>query len=663
MTHASVRHARALRSLVLVSILATLGAVALVTPANAATITVNTTADENGTGPACSLREAINSANQDQAIEGCPAGSGSDTVNVPAGIYLLTPEAGGDIEVQDNNGDETVDSITIQGAGRDATIVDGNGDETSDRVFQVFSGNATFADLTMRNGAGNRGAGIHAHTNGTVNVLRSSLHANTSSFNGGGIAATAGVTLNVTDSEISNNTAVELQEVPSGFGGGIYASDETEALYVRNSTVTDNAAYFAGGGIFIDGHDDFVGVPALIENSVVSGNSTRATGNQGQHGGGGIFLVATFEPAAHREQGAELPFSTEIVDSTIDGNTSASDGGGIRIWGCCGYVDIFESTISNNSAQNGGGIYNTAGYDFGEVNARNVTISSNYAHFQGGGIYNEGDGESSGEMYLNHVTIYRNEAQAEGGGGGIFDGTPPEPPPGTVEYRNSIIAKNSYEDCSGGGGGPISDGNNLIGDQSCDTTESDIATGEGRIDPRLEPLRDNGGPTKTHALLPGSPAIDEADGENCPDADQRGLTRPTGAQCDIGAYEVGDLPGGQPPPPQVQPQAVAKKELCRRQNPTILGTGGNDNLTGTPGADIMQGLGGHDKINGKGGDDIICGARGNDDMKGAGGDDYVKGLRGNDVHNGGSGEDKCIRGPGFDTFRNCENVSDRVETK
>jgi hypothetical protein len=118
-----------------------------------------------------------------------------------------------------------------------------------------------------------------------------------------------------------------------------------------------------------------------------------------------------------------------------------------------------------------------------------------------------------------------------------------------VTLSNSIVAN------SPGGGDCVTsstvtaDSFNIIEDNSCNT--SALA-----IDPKLSPLMDNGGPTKTHALLAGSGAIDAGDDGICSNApvngkDQRGITRPQGAACDIGAYEVEDagffvipIPGG-----------------------------------------------------------------------------------------------------------------------
>jgi hypothetical protein len=79
----------------------------------------------------------------------------------------------------------------------------------------------------------------------------------------------------------------------------------------------------------------------------------------------------------------------------------------------------------------------------------------------------------------------------------------------------------------------ISGGHNLVQDSTCNPVASDLITGNAMIGP----LADNGGPTLTHALLAGSPAIDAADDSVCPSSDQRGAARPQGPHCDIGSFE------------------------------------------------------------------------------------------------------------------------------
>jgi hypothetical protein len=615
-------HARSMaRVLATVTVLA----IAMVVPATtafAATIDVTTFNDEYDTGAACSLREASVAASTDAPFGGCPAGSGNDEITLHAGVYELSIEGNDENFSVDGDVDffpESGDGVTVRGAGMDATFVDGNGSEVHERVFDVRDGDATFQDLSVRNGNGvpngQRGGGIFYHADGLLTVERVSVHANDTSTRGGGIAVGNG-DADIIDSEIANNEATCCD----GDGGGLYVDDGF--LFMSNTAVVNNYAYDFGGGI------KAWGAGVEIENSVISGNSV-ANGD-----GGGLWL----QPPGQLQRSEGLGFDDyQLTDTTISGNTSAGDGGGLFVEGCCGAMGIFDSTIADNAAQYGGGIYNNTGLDGGATFIQNVTLSSNYAHFNGGGIYN------NGSLGMNHATIYRNRADECCSGGGFYDNTD-----NTVVYQNSIIAKNTPDDCVGSS---ISAGNNLLGDGSCPNDsggdDTDIYTTNGDIDPRLGALRDNGGPTKTHALLPGSLAIDNAStDEDCPAEDQRGLTRPTGSFCDIGAYEVGDL------------TEVLGTDLsqfrCRRKDPTILGTPGNDTLVGTSGADVIQGREGVDNIRGLGGNDIICGGRGNDSMKGNGGNDILKGLRGTDAYKGGSGRDLCIPGPGDDTYSGCE---------
>ena len=165
---------------------------------------------------------------------------------------------------------------------------------------------------------------------------------------------------------------------------------------------------------------------------------------------------------------------------------------------------LLDSTIGGNSTSigNGGGIDN-----YNTLTVLNSTVNGNTAGQRGGGILNS----SGGTITLNTTIIAGNTAVSGG------------------------------PDCSGI---PASQGHNLIGDSSgCSFT---AATGDLlNVDPLLGPLQDNGGPTFTHALLPGSPAIDAGDDATCLDTDQRGISRPQRAACDIGAYEFveGDANG------------------------------------------------------------------------------------------------------------------------
>jgi hypothetical protein len=136
---------------------------------------------------------------------------------------------------------------------------------------------------------------------------------------------------------------------------------------------------------------------------------------------------------------------------------------------------------------------------------------------------------------LTHVTLAENVSPA-GAPADIFVGTFGDAS-ATLTLVNTIVTS-SQDNCFhapwGGGTVTLSSGhNNVFTDATCFAGASDQVV----ADAGLGPLADNGGPTLTHALLAGSPAIDAADGAVCPATDQRGVARPQGAGCDVGAYE------------------------------------------------------------------------------------------------------------------------------
>ena len=181
--------------------------------------------------------------------------------------------------------------------------------------------------------------------------------------------------------------------------------------------------------------------------------------------------------------------------------------------------------ISGNKSRREGGGLDPSG---GVLSVTNTTISGNHSA-KGGGIQTE----SNSVVTLVNVTIAQNKAR-EGAGLWTEAGS-------TVTLTNTLVAKNAPFDCFG----PVtSGGSNLIGKVdgcgiSGDATGNQLGGPRPlrALDPRIGPLTNNGGPTKTHALLAGSPAIDAVLG-TCPPpaADQRGLPR-SGA-CDIGAFEL-----------------------------------------------------------------------------------------------------------------------------
>jgi predicted outer membrane repeat protein len=214
-----------------------------------------------------------------------------------------------------------------------------------------------------------------------------------------------------------------------------------------------------------------------------------------------------------------------VISSTLSDNSGGhygnpgNYGGGIYNNGT---LTVTNSTFSDNrSVSFGGGLFNTA---FGTLNMVNSTFSGNSADVSGGGIYN------SGILNLTNSTFVSNTATT---GGGILNYST-----GMLNMINSIIAHTS-----GANGGCYSFGltfgnHNLIeeGFLQCGFPNGVNGNIDG-VDPRLGLLTNNGGTTLTMLPLPGSPAINSGDNASCPAFDQRGVKRPQGGICDIGAVE------------------------------------------------------------------------------------------------------------------------------
>ena len=370
---------------------------------------------------------------------------------------------------------------------------------------------------------------------------------------------------------ISGNSASRVLWVK---GGIVNISGVT----IRNGSIRGSS----GGGIFNDGS-------LTLTNSVIRDN--RATERFGGGSGGGIYNA--------------FGRTLNLVNSTLSGNSAGIDAGAIHN---NGLLSLTNSTLSSNTAlDDGGGIYNTV-----TMIMTNSTLSSNTALDDGGGIW------SRGIANLINSTINGNAANGSGGGIKIHSGN--------LILTNNIIANTLVGgDCSGN---IISRGHNLDSDGSCGLS----ITGDlSNTNPRLGFLKDNGGPTLTHELLLGSPAIDAGNDAFCPPTDQRGVARPQGAGCDIGAFEVEN------PPPDGD-------HTCNEQDATIVGTNGDDILRGTPDDDVIAGLEGDDVILGMGGNDTICAGDGEDVVKGGPGRDWVSGGPGDDVVLGGSGNDTRLSG-------------------
>ncbi|MFQ5401745.1 MAG: choice-of-anchor Q domain-containing protein, partial [Anaerolineae bacterium] len=339
-----------------------------------------------------------------------------------------------------------------------------------------------------------------------------------------GVGLTGLNALTVIDSRIQNNSSRGISYdgvltltgslVSGNQSGGVFMNDGA----VAESVIRNNTGDVKGAGIYVVGN-------ATIEYTTVGDNI-------GTDQGGGVFV----DSAA----------AVQVDFTTVQGNSSDVRGGGIY---ANGKLTILSSTISSNTTGiGGGGIYST-----NWLSVTNSTISGNSAKKAGGGLL-----INDGFFAMKDSTIAYNIADSDandsGDGGGIYIATAATNA-GNVTMDSSILAANqdnsptgnNHPDCSGEF---TSSGWSVIGvvETSFCKGASFATNWKGTIglplDPKLEPLTDNGGPTWTHALKADSPALDYNWGD-CSEFDQRGIIRPKDGNndgqtyCDAGAFEVG----------------------------------------------------------------------------------------------------------------------------
>ena len=456
-----------------------------------------------------SLRDMINQA------------SPGDTITFADGLQGTITLTSGELAITEN--------LDIEGPGAAQITVSGN---NASRVFDIAPGvDATVAGLTIASGQ----------------VEASSTTSDVLVF-GGGIYNAGTLTL--------NNCVVSGNQIEAD---------------VSNSNGYLLIAYSYGGGLF--------------NNGTASVTDCSFTGNVATFG---ISLAGTDSLAIYAGHGGAIANTGQltVTDCTLDSNTASGDGGGLYN---SGQAKATGSTFSNNTAGNGGGAtgipLNTEALgggianELGNLTLANCTVANNQAQSglnltgatgltvsSGGGVY------SLGEVSLTNCTISGNSvsAVAQGssfalavGGGVSID--PSSPDAGSIV--NTIVAGNSSTMLGPDVYGAFASlGYNLIGatDDSSGWVGADLTgTAASPLNPLLGPLQDNGGPTQTLALLPGSPAIDAGDNDYAPGPyDQRGpgFDRIVNGTIDIGAFEVqggggAALPGrrltigtvGQPP--------------------------------------------------------------------------------------------------------------------
>lgn len=351
--------------------------------------------------------------------------------------------------------------------------------------------------------SGGDGGGLLVYS-GAVFVTDSTVGpGNIANDDGGGATVRAFSRLTLTNSHVVSNVT---ESTSNGSGAGLHNDEGT--LVLDHTQVVGNIDYggFGGGGIRTNSDVGILGLTILRNGSVVRDNQT-ARGD-----GGGVFV-----------------FSGQLLvsDSAIEGNRAGRNGGGLALnlfnasQELSLSVTISNSLIANNSAltsttSRGGGIYQNGG----QLDLINTTLSGNAAEEGGALSVANADLARTAALTMTHVTVADNSGDA-----GV------EVISGVAVARNSVFAQSGTPNCSGA---LISQGHNLENGASCALT----AAGDlPNRDPLLAALADNAGATWTHALQPGSPAIDQADAAFCPALDQRGSARLAAGACDIGAYE------------------------------------------------------------------------------------------------------------------------------
>ena len=495
------------RSYTLASLIILISLLGTTLEAGAGIITVDSAAD-NQPGDACTLRQAIALVNGSGNTGNCLAdGTASPpeihfdlslpaTITLDAGLGQLNPTA----------------SVLIQGPGMDQLTLSGN-DQV--RLFDGSTSGATLylRDLRIANGRspdGAAGGGINICCGFSLDLAQVHVHNNHSNFAGGGIEANGNIVMR--DSIIGGNTAVD--DDPTGtflsFGGGVrVAGFGSQALFERVQFIGNTAGSFdAGanpglGGALATGSSRVVTViDSSFAGNFAAGAQQRTgynpipTGMGGQ--GGAIYNVA----------------EVNLTGTTLETNYA-----------------IFE----------GGGIFNVGTTRVANVTIANNTVPSASSPSEGGGIANAENNNSVNNpqviMELTHATLWGNSA---GLGGGLHNRRANAE---QVLIHNSAFGHigtgQTGGDIVNGGDGEMTGTHNLI--ESAATAGGLVDGVDGNIigtPAEFIEMGDFGGSTQTVNFCTSSPLIDAADSSNCPATDQRGVTRPQGNGCDIGAMEL-----------------------------------------------------------------------------------------------------------------------------
>jgi len=422
---------------------------------NAATITVSNTNDGDVFGP-CTLRDAIATHNTSTNTGNCVAVGSFDMNRIE--FNLPNPST---INLVDGPLEITGQYLDILGPGEDALTINASG---VDNAFSVNNAHGVLLDgLTI-----DRGATLVINSN-VVRLENSTIRNNTTSGYGGGVFIDQSSDVTIFNSLISNNTAYA--------GGGISILDSSRTV-IESSTITGNSTTGnngSGGGIRFGLSSGSNPQTLNVIDSTISNNAATGTGIAE---GGGIATISYFSPnsparliilrsnisnnRASSGGGIDIGSGSEgnvITDSTISANIATSNGGGVSM-GFAAPVSFNRTTLSNNSASSGGGIFGDS------ITMSNSTVSSNSAN----------SGSAIRHIYSTYaIPSVIDQSTIVGNVGSpalFFDGRASNRSTFTFE-ANNVISNNLQGNCSADNTLPISFGTfNWLDDDSCGTLNS-----------------------------------------------------------------------------------------------------------------------------------------------------------------------------------------------
>lgn len=433
------------------------------------------------------------------AVQGAVSGDTIDLSELQCSLITLTTG-----RIDTNN------QLTIQGPGSTHLTIDGN---RSDRVFNHASNNIlTLNGMTLTRGANDLVGGC-VYATGTVILNDTTITAcelrnisGTGFYKGGGIMVQGD--LFMYSSTISNN--ILSTDLGNALGGGAFAYGD---MVVSATTISGNRASSAATHAFIDGGGAYSFHNMQLLASTITGNTAEGVGASSSAHGGGVYALG------------ELLSRYDTFDGNHATSPHDSGGGGATT---LGRAYIQWTTVSANEAGNAGGLELFGGNTSTPSIVFESTISGNHATSgSAGGLHTDA------AIALQNCTIAFNTEQTLGGAGLLANDY-------AVDLQSTIIANNTAASAPSDVGtkhnGTIatSSSHNLV-------VMSTLALPADTIqsDPRLDPLRDNGGGTLTHALRANSPAINHGIVVRNWNTDQRGtgFPRVLGSAPDIGAFE------------------------------------------------------------------------------------------------------------------------------